>query len=139
STFDAYTRNSLKNLLNSLNQGFSPASGQPLSDSGAGGFKSAVPELTPTLKDIAWVSQAVRGTHPGDLETLLSSASNVTGTLAGSSKQLVDLIHGLNVASSALASTDGSLAQTITGIDQTLQVAPSALATIDHALPPLVN
>src|SRR5205085_9726720 len=40
STFDAYTRNSLKNLLNSLNQGFSPASGQPLSDSGAGGFKS---------------------------------------------------------------------------------------------------
>src|SRR5205085_6999026 len=39
STFDAYTRNSLRNVLGTFSQGFSPKPGQPLSDSGAGGFK----------------------------------------------------------------------------------------------------
>jgi virulence factor Mce-like protein len=139
STFDAYTRNSLRDMLNTFNQGFSPKPGEPLSDSGAGGLKQAIPELTPTLKDVAWVSQALHGTHPGDLETLLSSAAGVTGTLASTSPQLVDLLHSLNVTSTALASTDGALAQTIAGIDQTLQVAPNSLAAIDRALPPLVN
>jgi virulence factor Mce-like protein len=139
STFDAYTRSSLRNLLDTFNQGFSPKPGQPPSDSGAGGFKQAVRELTPTLKDVAWVSQALHGTHPGDLQTLLSSAASVTGTLASTSPQLVDLLHSLNVTSTALASTDGALAQTIAGVDQTLQVAPNALAAIDRALPPLVN
>jgi phospholipid/cholesterol/gamma-HCH transport system substrate-binding protein len=139
STFDIPTRRSLANLLNTMNQAFSAAPGQPLSQSGAGGLKQAVPQLTPTLKDIAWVSRAFRGTKPGDIRTLLTSASNVTSTLAGVSPQLVSLVHNLNVTSTALAATDGALGQTIVGLDQTLQVAPAALAAIDQALPAVVN
>jgi phospholipid/cholesterol/gamma-HCH transport system substrate-binding protein len=139
SQFDSYTRDSLKGTLTTLNQGFSPKPGQPLSDSGAGGLKQAVPQLTPMLKDVAWVSQALRGTQSDDVHTLLTSAASVTGTLASTAPQLVDLIHSLNVTSTALASTDGALAQTIAEVDQTLKVAPDALAAIDRALPPLVN
>jgi phospholipid/cholesterol/gamma-HCH transport system substrate-binding protein len=139
STFDAATRAGLANFLNTINEGFSAPPGAPLSQSGAGGLKTAIPQLTPVLKDVAWISQALQGTHPGDVETLLSSASNVTSELDGSSAQLADLVHGLNVTSSALASSDGALAQSVSGIDETLQVAPGALVAIDHALPPLVN
>jgi virulence factor Mce-like protein len=139
SQFDSYTRDSLKDTLITLNQGFSPAPGRPLSDSGAAGFKQAVPELEPTLKDVAWVSQALRGTQRDDVHTLLTAAASVTGTLASTTPQLVDLIHSLNLTSTALASTDGALAQTFTELDQTLKVAPNSLAAIDRALPPLVN
>jgi phospholipid/cholesterol/gamma-HCH transport system substrate-binding protein len=141
STFDLPVRQSLENALMTLNEGFSaPAGEQPTPEnSGAGGFKSAVPQFTPTLKDIAWVSQALRGTAPGDVERLLASASDVTSTLQGSSSQLADLVTGLNRLSGALAATDGSLGQTISGLDQTLQVAPPTLGAVDRSLPPLVN
>ncbi len=139
STFNLATRQNLQNLLNTMNEAFSAPPGQPLSESGAAGFKQAVPQLTPTLKDIAWVSRALRGTRPGDIHTLLTSASGVTSTLAGVSPQLVDLVHNLNVTSTALAATDGALGQTIAGLDQLLQVAPATLAAIDHALPAVVN
>jgi ABC-type transporter Mla subunit MlaD len=141
STFDRPTRESLENALTTLNAGFSPPAGQQATtaNSGVGGFKAAVPEFTPTLKDIAWVSQALHGTAPGDVQRLLSSASAVTGTLQGSSSQLADLVTNLNRVSSALVATDGSLGQSINGLDQTLQVAPPTLAAVDRALPPVVN
>lgn len=141
STFNLATRQSLANALTTLNEGFSaPAGQQPtIANSGAGGLKAAIPQLTPTLKDIAWVTQALHGTQPGDVERLLSSASNVTSTLQGSSSQLAGLVTSLNRASGTLAATDGSLGQSITGLDETLRVAPPSLAAIDRALPPVVS
>jgi phospholipid/cholesterol/gamma-HCH transport system substrate-binding protein len=138
STFDVATRASLKGVLDTFNQAFSNPPGHPLSDSGAGGFKQAVPQLTPTLKDVALITRALRGTQVGDLERLLSSASAVTSTVAASDPSLADLVRSLNRTSSALAASDGALAQSVSGLDQTLQVAPRALAAVDHALPPTV-
>ncbi len=141
STFDAATRQSLAQALTTLNEGLSPPAGQQgtTANSGAGGLKATVPQLEPTLKDVAWVTQALHGTQPGDVERLLSSASDVTTTLQGSDPQLADLVTSLYRASSALAATDGSLGQTIVGLDQTLRVAPPALDAIDHALPPVAH
>jgi phospholipid/cholesterol/gamma-HCH transport system substrate-binding protein len=164
STFDSATRQSLENTLNTLNEGFSAptycAPGSPnlnpadnpcpagehvveqgltLTNSGAGGLKQAIPQFTPTLKDIAWISQGLRGTRPGDLERLLASGSDVTTTLEGSSAQLADLVTSLDRTSTALASSDGALAQSVSGLDQTLQAAPPALSAIDHALPPVTR
>ncbi len=139
STFDVAARASLASILNTLNQGFSPQPGQRISDSGAGGLKSAIPQLTPVLKDVAWITRALHGTQAGDVQRLLSSAADVTGTLNSHSGQLTDLITGLNRTSTALVSTGGALAQSIIGLDQTLQVSPPALTAIDHSLPPLVN
>src|SRR5450755_1456332 len=93
----------------------------------------------PILKDVAWVTRALRGIRTGDVETLLSSTADITSTLAHNSAQLADLVTGLNISSSALASADGALAQSISGLDQTLQVSPAALSAIDASLPPLAN
>jgi phospholipid/cholesterol/gamma-HCH transport system substrate-binding protein len=141
STFNSATRQSLQNALNSLDEGFSPPAGQQptAANSGAGGFKQAIPQFTPTLKDIAWVTQGLHGTHQGDIERLLASGSDVTTTLQGSSAQLADLVTGLDRVSTALASSDGALAQSVAGLDQTLQAAPPALSAIDHALPPVTR
>lgn len=139
STFDSATRANLKSALSTFNQGFGAQPGHPPSDSGAGGLKAAIPQLTPTLKDTALITRALRGTHEGDVHTLLTSASQVTSTLARNSQQLANLVTGLNRTSSALAASDGALGQSISGLDQTLQVAPPALSAIDHALPPLTN
>ena len=137
STFDLAARANLNSLLRTSNVAFSPRAGAPESDSGAGGFKQAIPALTPVLKDTAWISQSLTGTHAGDVERLLQSSANVFGTLAQSKANLGDLVTGLNRVSSALASSDGALAQSVSGIDQTLQAAPPALTAVDRALPPL--
>jgi hypothetical protein len=139
STFDLATRQSLSNILNSFKVGFAPNPGQPESDSGAGGLKRAIPQFTPLFKDTAYVSEALTGTHANDVERLLSSASDVTTTLAGSSTQLADLVTGLDSASSALASDDGAVAQSVSGLDKVLQIAPASLSAVDHALPPLAR
>jgi virulence factor Mce-like protein len=141
STFDAAARASLENLLNTLNDSLSAvdSQGRPIAQPGAVGLRKTIPQLTPTLKDVALVSRALRGTRPGDVETLLSSAANVTTTLQHSSPQLADLVTSLNAASGALAAADGSLAQSISGLEQTLQVSPAALSAIDASLPPVNN
>jgi virulence factor Mce-like protein len=141
STFDVAARRSLENTLTTLNEGFGAPPGQAptASNSGAGGLKATIPQLTPTLKDIAWVTQGLRGTHPGDVARLLSSASSITTTLASSSAQLTALVTGLDRSSGALASTDGALERSIARLDQTLRVAPPALSAVDRALPPLVH
>lgn len=137
SMFDTATRSNVTNLVSTLDHGFAPRPNGKLSDSGAGGLKSSIPELTPTLKDVAWISQALRGTHQGDVARLLSSSSQVTSTLASNSAQLTGLVVGLDRVSSALVASDGALAQSVSGLDQTLRVAPGALSAIDRALPPL--
>jgi hypothetical protein len=139
STFDVAARASLRNTLNTLNEGFSAQPGHPESDSGAGGLKQAVPELTPVFKDTALITRSLRGTQPGDVERLLTSASDVTTTLSNSSSQLADLVTDLNRTSTALAAADGSLAQSVAGLDHLMKVAPASLATVDHALPPVAK
>jgi phospholipid/cholesterol/gamma-HCH transport system substrate-binding protein len=139
SVFDAATRASLSNLTATLDQGFSPRAGEPVSNSGAGALKRAIAQQPAVLKDAAWVTRALRGTQLGDVERLLGSASNVTGTLAASSTQLTDLVTSLDRTSMALAAADGALAQSISGLDQTLLVTPAALSAIDRSLPPLTN
>lgn len=141
STFDSATRRSLQNTLNTLNEGFSAPGGQQptAANSGVGGFKQAVPQFAPTLKDLAWTAQGLHGTKPGDVERLLASGSDITVTLERSSSQLADLITGLDRTSSALASSDGALAQSVAGVDQTLRAAPPALSAVDRALPPLTH
>lgn len=143
STFNLPVRQSLANALYTLNEGLSPsgftANGEPTSSSGAAGLKETVPQLAPTLEDVAWITQGLRGTQPGDVGRLLSSSADVTTTLRNSSAQLANLITGLDQVSSALTATDGSLAESVSGLDKTLQVAPPALSALDHALPPVTN
>jgi virulence factor Mce-like protein len=139
STFDVAARADLSTLVGALSHGLGAGAGQPLSDSGAGGLRSTLPQLKPALSDVAVVSRALRGTRPGDIHRMLGSSSEVTGTLAASSRQLAGLVTGLNLTSRALVSSDGALARSIAGLDRTLQVAPPALTAVDRALPPTLR
>jgi phospholipid/cholesterol/gamma-HCH transport system substrate-binding protein len=139
SVFDANTRAALTNSLATLERGFGPQPGRSLSASGAAGLKDAIPQLTPVLKDTAWITSALRGLEPGDTGRLLRSAAEVTTTLAGNTAALTGLVDGLNTTATALASTDGALARSVAGVDQTLQVAPPALTAVDGALPPVAR
>jgi virulence factor Mce-like protein len=139
STFDIAARASLENLLNTANQAFSPAAGQPFRTSGAAGLKQAIPALTPVLKDASWVSQALTGTHAGDVQTLLTSASAVSTTLDDHEAELTGLLDALDETSGALAAGDNALADSVTGLDQTLQEAPATLHAVDASLTPLTN
>jgi phospholipid/cholesterol/gamma-HCH transport system substrate-binding protein len=139
STFDVAARASLADLLNTANQAFSPGPGQAESDSGAGGFKAAIPQLTPVLKDTAWISQALTGKTSSDVENFLQGSSDVTSTLAQNDSRLQDLVTSLNQASGALAASDGSLAESISGLDNVLKLSPAALTAIDRSLPPVTK
>jgi virulence factor Mce-like protein len=139
SLFNAEARQGLTTAIENLNQGFGAAPGQPIQTGGAAGLRQAAPQLGPLLKDTALISQGFQGTTPGDVHTFLSSFAGVTRTLADSSAQLTDLVHGLNLTSSALAASDGALAQTVSGLDQTLIAAPPALSAIDSSLGPVTN
>jgi virulence factor Mce-like protein len=139
STFDVAARTDLTHLVATLAQGFAAARGASSWTGGAGGLKRAFPQLAPVEKDVARVSRALRGTQPGDVDRLLTSASEVTGTLGASSTQLAQLVTGLDVSSRALVASDGALGQTITGLDATLRQAPAALTAVDRALPPVAR
>jgi hypothetical protein len=89
------------------------------------------------LRDVAWISQGLHGTTSGDVERLLSSSSDVTTTLQSAAPQLADFVTSMNRVSGALASSDGALSQSVSGLDRTLQIAPPALTALDHSLPPL--
>jgi phospholipid/cholesterol/gamma-HCH transport system substrate-binding protein len=136
STFTAPVRTSLVNLIGALDTGFGAPQGGSLRGSGAAALKQAAPQFAPLLADTAIVTRALQGTTPADVRTLLSSSAKVSGTLAQSSIQLAGLVRGLGETASALSSGDGALAQTVAGLDQTLQAAPSALSAIDRSLPP---
>ncbi|MGH3610642.1 MAG: MlaD family protein, partial [Pseudonocardiaceae bacterium] len=137
STFDIAARANLKTLVAQLAAGFGPGRGISLAASGAAGLRRVTRSLKPALSDAAVVTRALRGTQPGDVGRLLSSAAEVTGTLGASSAQLAGLVTGLDVSSRALVASDGALAASISGLDQTLRVAPRALHAIDHTLPPV--
>jgi virulence factor Mce-like protein len=137
STFDVTARTDLRKLLDTSNVAFSPAAGQPESDSGAGAFKQAIPALTPVFKDTALVSQALTGSHAGDVERLLTSASDVTTTLADHRGRLADMIAKLDTVAGTLAGEDDAIGNTISGVDATLKVAPRALTELNRSLTPL--
>jgi virulence factor Mce-like protein len=137
STFDLAARADLEQLLNTANAAFSPSAGQPFASSGAAGFKAAIPQLTPVLKDTAWVSQALSGTHAGDVQTLLSSSAQIFATLQNHGRSLAGLVDNLDTAASALASSDGALASSIAGLDGTLREALTTLTAVDRSLDPL--
>ena len=137
SLFTSPVRRSLVGMVNGFERGFGAPSNGAEAESGAAGFKQLAPQLSPLFYDTALITRALRGTAPIDLPRLLRSSASVSGTLAANSRQLVGLVRDLNTTATALASSDGALAHTVSGVDKTLRAAPPALRAVDAALPPV--
>lgn len=127
STLDHPTRAGLQDILAQAAYG--------LDGGGAEGLRRTIAPLAPTLRNVAWISQAARGTSPGDLSTLIASTAGITSTLAGHDAQLADLVTNLNSVSGTLAQHDRALARTIVTLDRVIRHSPAALTELDRAFP----
>lgn len=108
-----------------------------LDGGGAEGLRAAMRELPPTLRDLAVISVAARGTEAHDLSHLIASAANATGQLAERDAAVAGLVTNLNRTSQALVANPGSLGSSVEEADRLLRAAPPALDAIDRVLPPV--
>jgi virulence factor Mce-like protein len=127
STLDMPVREGLRRIIKE--------SSQALAGGGAEGLRSATKHFAPTLRDLAIVAEATRGTQPNDLSRLISSSAKVTGALASRDAQLADLVTQLNRTSSAVAAQDGALGLSVHELDRLLRVTPAALDAINRVIP----
>jgi ABC-type transporter Mla subunit MlaD len=102
-------------------------------------LRELAPQLAPTFKDVAIVSQALRGIATHDLSGFIAATSRMTGTLAQHDAQLAGAVTNLNRTAGALAATDGALSATVRETDALLRSAPADLSAFQAALPPLAK
>jgi phospholipid/cholesterol/gamma-HCH transport system substrate-binding protein len=126
---DRPTRESLRQVL--------AEAAAALNGGGAEGVREMLPPLAPALKDVAGISEAARGTTPGDLPRLVGAGARVTGVLAARADPLADSVTSLNRTSAAMAADDAALAASVRELDGVLAATPRALDALDRALPPL--
>lgn len=88
-------------------------------------------------KGSAQVTEALRGTEPGDLERLLEGGSETFAALARSEQALGELIVNFNETTGALANESTSLQATIRELAPTVEQAEPSLAELNATLPPL--
>ncbi|MDX6640979.1 MAG: phospholipid/cholesterol/gamma-HCH transport system substrate-binding protein [Solirubrobacteraceae bacterium] len=129
STFQRPTRASLRNVLHT--------SAQALAHGGARGLQGASRPLSPALRDIAIVAQALRGAHEHDLSGLIAGTSRVTGALAADETALAGLVTNLDTTATALSARDGALGAGLVELARVMRAAPPALTAVDRALPAL--
>jgi virulence factor Mce-like protein len=128
-SLDRPTRESLRRTIDNLAAG--------TDDGAAKAFGDAAKPFIPALRDTAQVAQAARGIEQHDLSKLVSSLSQITGTLAENDRELGELVTALNTTSGALASESGNLSAGIREADRLARDAAPQLRAIDAALPSL--
>ncbi|MHB8694444.1 MAG: MlaD family protein [Solirubrobacteraceae bacterium] len=140
-TFNLPTRDALQSSVAALATGLSGSSpGRATAPAlGWAGLRDAVRQFDGALGPATQVAQAAQGSQPGDLGRAVRSSSDVTAQLAESPAALADIVTSYNTTFAALASQDQALANSISGFDAVLRVAPQPLRQLDAALPTLTS
>ena len=86
-------------------------------------------------RDSAIVNEALQGTDPRDLSTLIASQARIFGALSSHESQLQGLISNFNTVTGALASESGNLQRTIKLLGPTLAIAEPSLRHTNATLP----
>ncbi|MTD43757.1 MCE family protein [Conexibacter sp. W3-3-2] len=89
------------------------------------------------FKGTAIVSEAARGTQPGDLTRFVQAQAKVSSALAARDGELADLVTNFATTVTTLASAREDLGASLRALDSTLTTARPALADLRGALPPL--
>jgi virulence factor Mce-like protein len=127
STFTAPYREGMRHILAQTATGLG----------GAGAVRTLAPQLTPMLRDAAWIGEAARGSEPHDLSLLIRSSASVTSALSLEDQELVGLVSGLRTTTAALTARPGALSDSVAELDGLVREAPPALSALDGALPVL--
>jgi ABC-type transporter Mla subunit MlaD len=155
--FDAPVRTALKGMIGQFAAAFGDGRGSASSStgagssagsgagagssagSGAGALRGAVREFADALPQATQVEQAFQGTHPGDLESLVHSTGAMTRELAEDPAALRGIVTDTDRVAGALSADSEALSGTVQGFDTVLRSAPSALRSLDRALPVLTS
>jgi ABC-type transporter Mla subunit MlaD len=86
-------------------------------------------------RDSAIVNQALQGTEPNDLSTLIAGQARIFNALSGHESQLQGLVSNFNTVTGALASESANLERTIRLLGPTLRVAEPSLRHTNATLP----
>jgi virulence factor Mce-like protein len=125
--FDSPTRESVRSTLDTLAAAFD--------NGGANGLKVLAPQLAPLSRDLAWNSEALRGTKPHDVSDLITATNKVAIALDKNPETLGALVDNLAVTARAVSSEDDNLARSIHLLAPTLQATPAAMRALNEALP----
>lgn len=106
---------------------------------GATALRRTARELGPTLRDLAWVARAARGTERHDISRLVQGASRANVALAADDEALTALVSGLDTSARALDSGDAALGRSVAELDRLARSAPAALRGVDGVLPELAT
>lgn len=129
--FDQDTLSELRSMLKELDIG--------LDNGGAEGFGRAVVAFGPVLRDTAIIAEASRGPRVHDVSEGIASTAKITQALASRENELRGLVTSLNTTTTALASRDTAVSQTIVQLDGLIRETPAALDSLDRVTPPLIR
>jgi virulence factor Mce-like protein len=103
---------------------------------GAPALRRATRHASPALRDTAIVANALLGTQPHDVSTLVSSLGKVSAALDFREQSLKDLVTNFNRTVAATAAQSGNLQASIRQLGPTLTNAHQAFAALDASFGP---
>jgi phospholipid/cholesterol/gamma-HCH transport system substrate-binding protein len=130
-TFDQDMLGDLQSTIKELDTG--------LANGGAEGLGRAVVAFGPVLRDTAILTEAARGPHPHDVSEGIGATSKITTALASRESDLRGLLTSLNTTTTALASRDAQIAESIVQLDGLIREAPAALDSLAATKPSLIR
>ena len=126
-TFDQDTLGELRTVLKELDTG--------LGHGGAESLGKAIVDFGPVLRDTSQIAEAARGSHVHDVSEGLGATAKITAKLAARQNELRGLVTSLNQTTTALASRDTQLADSVVEIDRLIRDTPAALDSLDRVQP----
>jgi phospholipid/cholesterol/gamma-HCH transport system substrate-binding protein len=129
-TLQADVRGNLQLLLRELGNGLQKYGG-------AEGLRQLYLTGAPAYKNTALVNEALLGTEPGDLSSLVRNFDRVAVALTTNEEQLKDLITNLRIVTGSFAAEDQALASSIRQLPGVLAAARPVFDNLNASFPPL--
>ena len=102
---------------------------------GAEAVGGSLPDLRPTFRNAAWLSEAARGEQEDDLPAFIRDSHRTAAAIASREAALPELVTGLNRTLRALASRRSQLEATLPELDRFLAEAHPALGEVRRLSP----
>lgn len=130
STLQSDVRSNLQVFLNQLGDAF-------IRYHGANGLREFYKTSGSAFKNASLVNEALLGTEPHDLSSLVRNLDSTVRALDLHESQLQDLVTNFRIVTGSFAAQDTALAKGVSELPGVLDAAKPALAALNNAFPPL--